>query len=93
MKLDVEADLISSDPLNVRVLLISGGEEAGRAGMVLGAEFNRETGVLTLPTGSSASVAMVLTRDDVSTLRIVVQDALSGSVLAKGKAIPVQLKS
>jgi len=36
---------------------------------------------------------MVLTRDDVSTLRIVVQDALSGSVLAKGKAIPVQLKS
>ena len=93
VKLDVEAELLRNDPLNVRVLLISGGEEAGRAGMVLGGEFNRETGVLTLTPGSSVSVAMVLTRDDVSTLRVVVQDALSGSVLAEGKAIPVQLKS
>lgn len=93
VKLDVEADLVRSEPLNLRVLLISGGEEAGRAGMVLGAEFNRETGVLTVPTGSSASIAMVLTRDDISTLRVVVQDALSGSVLVESKAIPVHLKS
>lgn len=93
VKLDVEAELLSSEPLKVRVLLISGGEEAGRAGMVLGAEFERETGVLSLPTGCSASVAMVLTRDDVATLRVVVQDALSGSVLVESKVIPVQLKS
>jgi hypothetical protein len=74
-------------------LLVSGGEEVGRAGMVIGAEFKRETGVLTLSTGSSASVAMVLTRDDVSTLRVVVQDVSTGSVLIESKAIPVSLKS
>lgn len=93
VKLDVEADLLSTEPLNVRVLLISGGEEAGRAGMVIGAEFERETGVLSLPNGSSASVAMVLTRDDVSTIRVVVQDAVSGSVLTESKALPIQLKT
>jgi hypothetical protein len=93
VKLDLEADLISSEPLTLRVLLISGGEEVGRAGMVLGADFNRETGVVTVPAGSSISIAMVLTRDDVTTLRVFVQDAVSGKVLHETKALPVQLKS
>ena len=93
VRLDLEADLVNREPLQFRVLLVSGGEEVGRAGMVIGAEFKRETGVLTLPTGSSASVAMVLTRDDVSTLRVVVQDVSTGSVLIESKAIPVSLKS
>ena len=93
VKVDVEADLVNTEPLRVRVVLISGGEEVGRAGMVIGAEFDRETGFLSLPTGSSASIAMVLTRDDATTLRVVVQDALSGSVLAESKVIPVHLKS
>lgn len=87
--------MISTEPLKLWVLLISGGEEVGRAGMVLGAgaEFERETGVVTMPAGSSTSIAMVMTRDDVSTLRVVVQDAASGSVLHETKALPVQLKS
>ena len=93
VKVDAEADLVSTEPLHLRVLLISNGEEVGRAGMVLGAEFKRETGVLTMHTGSSASIAMVLTRDDVPTLTVVVQDAQSGSVLHESKVIPVQLKS
>jgi hypothetical protein len=93
VKLDVEAELISSDPIRVRVLLISGGEQVGQAGMVLGADFDRETGILTIPAGGSTSVAMVLTRDTVSTLRIVVQDAFSGSVLTESKVLPIQLKS
>jgi hypothetical protein len=93
VRLDLEADLVNREPLQFRVLLVSGGEEVGRAGMVIGAEFKRETGVLTLSTGSSASVAMVLTRDDVSTLRVVVQDVSTGSVLIESKAIPVSLKS
>lgn len=93
VRLDLEADLVNREPLQVRLLLVSGGEEVGRAGMVIGAEFKRDTGVLTLPPGSSASVAMVLTRDDVSTLRVVVQDVGTGGVLTESKAIPVSLKS
>jgi hypothetical protein len=93
VKLDLETDLLSTEPLNLRVLLISGGEEVGQAGMAVGAEFNRETSVVTMPTGGSASIAMVLTRDDVDTLRVVVQDTVSGRVLHETKALPVQLKS
>ncbi len=93
VRLDLEADLVNREPLQLRVLLVSGGEEVGRAGMVIGADFKRETGVLTLPPGSFASVAMVLTRDDVSTLCVVVQDAGTGSALTKTKPIPVSLKS
>ncbi len=93
VKLDVEADLVSNEPLTLRVLLVGNGEEVGRAGMVLGADFKRETGVITMPSGGTASIAMVLTRDDVQALRVVVQDAVSGSVLHETKALPVQLKS
>jgi hypothetical protein len=93
VRIDAEAELISTEALNLRVLLISGGEEAGRAGMVLGADFNRDTGVITLATGKSASIAMLLSRDDVSTVRVVVQDVLSGSILHESKTIPVQLRS
>ena len=68
-------------------------DDVGQAGMAVGAEFNRDTGVVTMPTGGSASFAMVLTRDDIDTLRVVVQDAISGRVLHETKALPVQLKS
>jgi hypothetical protein len=79
--------------LQLRVLLISNGEEVGRAGMVLGAEFKRETGVVTMSPGSTANVAMVLNRDDISTLKVVLQDSQNGSVLHESKVIPIHLKS
>ena len=75
------------------MLLVSGGEEVGRAGMVIGAEFQRETGVLTMPPGAFTSVAMVLTRDDIPSLRVVVQDVGTGGILTESKAIPVSLKA
>ncbi len=93
VKLDAEADLVSTEPLQLRVLLISNGEEVGRAGMVLGAEFKRETGVVTMSPGSTANVAMVLNRDDISTLKVVLQDSQNGSVLHESKVIPIHLKS
>jgi hypothetical protein len=93
VRLDLEADFLKPEPIQFRVLLVSGGEEVGHAGMVIGAEFNRDTGILTLPTGGSASVAMVLTRDDVSALRVMVQDISTASVLTETKPIPVSLKS
>ncbi len=61
--------------------------------MAHGADFNKQTESLTLKSGGSALVGMRLNRDDVSTLRVVVQDVGTGGVLTESKAIPVSLKS
>ena len=89
---DVETDLVATEPLRLRVALISKGEEAGSAGMSIGGDFNRETGVLTLNPGTSANVAMVLSRDDVDVVKAVVQNADTGAVLCESKPIPIKLK-
>ena len=93
VRLDAEANLLNRETLHLRVLLIAGGEEVGHAGMVIGAEFNRDTGVLKLSPGGSASIAMVLTRDDAFALKVVVQDVGTGGVLTETKLVPVNLKS
>ena len=93
VRIDVEADLVSSGPLRVQIILLSKGEVVGHAGMALGMAFDAKTRIATLPAGRSGNVAMVLTRDDVESVRIVVQDATTGSVLAESKPIPLNLKS
>ena len=42
--------------------------------------------------GGSASLAMVLSREDFDAVRIVVQDALTGASLAETTPIPLRLK-
>jgi hypothetical protein len=93
VRIEVEADLVSSEPLRVQIILLSKNEEVGHAGMALGMEFDNKTRIATLPAGQSGNVAMVLTRDDADSVRIVVQDAATGSVLAESKPIPLNLKS
>lgn len=92
VKVDIEADLLVTEPLRLRLSLVGNGEEAGQAGMAIGGEFKRETGVLTLAPGQSANVAMVLSREDFDAVKIVVQDAETGAVLSESKTLPVQLK-
>ena len=92
VKVDVEADLLMTEPLHLRVALIGKGEEAGRAGMAIGGSFDKQTGVLVLRPGESAHVAMVLSREDIVVVKIVVQDAETGAVLKESTPIPVQLK-
>jgi len=93
VRIEVEADLVTSGPLRVQIILLNKNEEVGHAGMALGMEFDAKTRIATLPPGKTGNVAMVLTRDDVETVRIVVQDATTGSVLAESKLIPLNLKS
>ena len=85
------ADLVEAAPLEVRILLLSKEIEAGRAGMAVGAEFDRATGVLKLLPDTPVSIAMVLTREDAELVRIVVQDALTGAVVGESRTIPVKL--
>lgn len=60
--------------------------------MAMGQNFDRDTRILSLMPGGSASLAMVLSREDFDAVRIVVQDALTGASLAETTPIPLRLK-
>lgn len=83
--------VLSADPIAVRVVLLAGAEQVGQAGMVVGAEFDRESGIVTLQPGAEASVGVMLTRDDCETVRLVVQDPATDAVLGQSEEIPVRL--
>jgi uncharacterized metal-binding protein len=75
----------------LRVLLMSGAEEVGRAGMAVGGDFDRGKSTLTLELGAEASVGMMLTNDACESLRVVVLDARTDAVLAESDKLPVKL--
>jgi hypothetical protein len=79
------------EPATFRVVLLSGGEQVGEAGMVVGAELNRDTGIVTMQPGTEASVGVMLTREECETVRIVVQDPATDAVLGQSVEIPVRL--
>lgn len=85
------ADLFQSDPVSLRVVLVSDGEEVGRTGMAIDAEFDRTTSVLSVAPGTQATVGLMLTRDSCETLRVVVQDPASDAVLDQSDELPVRL--
>jgi hypothetical protein len=91
LKLVSQGDWLLPEPLNLRVLLVSGGDEVGRAGMVVGCEFDRSKGTLVLPLGSEASIGMMLNNDTCESLRVVVLDAGTNVVLAQSNDLPVKL--
>jgi hypothetical protein len=59
--------------------------------MVVGCEFDRSKGTLTLPLGSEASIGMMLNNDTCESLRVVVLDAGTDVVLAQSDDLPVKL--
>lgn len=91
LKLVAQGDLLASEPLSLRVLLMSGSDEVGRAGMAVGCDFDRSKGVLTLPLGVTASVGMMLSNDACESLQVVVLDTGTDSVLAQSNDLLVNL--
>jgi len=91
VRVSVAAELFSTDPVSLRVVLVSGSELVGQAGMAVGAEFDRTTGLLRLTPGTEASVGLMLTRDDCQTVRVLVQDPATDAVLDQSDEIPVKL--
>ncbi len=85
------ADLFRTEPVALRVVLVSRGEEVGQTGMAMGGELDRETGILRIEPGNEASVGLMLTRDDCKTVRVVVQDPATDAVLDESKELPVKL--
>ena len=91
VRLRLDAGLFETEPVPVRVVLVSGGEEVGQAGMALNAELDRVTGILRVEQGKEASVGLMLTRDDCKTVRVVVQDPATDAVLDQSEELPVRL--
>jgi hypothetical protein len=82
---------LAAEPVSLRVVLLSKGEQVGEAGMTVGAEFDRDTGLVALQPGTEATVGVMLTNEDCETVRVVVQDPNTDAVLGQSDEIPVRL--
>jgi len=91
VKLVAEGDLLASEPVRLRVLLLSDAEEVGEAKMAVGGEWDSARQLLMLPLGKAASVGVALTNRSCKSLRVVVLDAETDSVLAQSDDLPVKL--
>lgn len=85
------ADLFTTDPVVLRVVLIAGSEQVGQTGLVIDADFDRATGIIRMPPGAEASIGLMLTRDDCQKVRVVVQDPATDAILDQSEEIPVRL--
>jgi len=77
--------------IGLRIILLAGGEQVGQAGMAVGAEFDRASGILRVKPGAEASVGLMLTRDDCASVRVVIQDPGTDAVLDQSEELPVRL--
>lgn len=91
IRVAVMPSLLAVDFISLRVVLVYGSEQVGQAGMVVGADFDRASGVLQIKPGSEASIGLMLTRDDCTTIRVVVQDPTTDAVLCQSGELPVKL--
>jgi len=90
IELEVPPDLLS-EPLAVRVVLLSGAEIVGQLGMALNADFDRERGILKLSAGKPATVALVLAKEVCEKVKIVVLDATTDALLQQSEELEVRL--
>jgi hypothetical protein len=88
--IETQADLLA-EPQNVRVLLFSGADQVGQTGMVLNADWDRETDIVTILPGKRASIGLMLTKDDGDHVKVVVTDAKTDAVLEESSDIPLKL--
>ena len=85
------ADIFVSGKIALRVILVSGNEQVGQAGIAIDGDLDRSSGVLSMSPNSEASVGMMLTRDDCSTVRVVVLDPATDAILDQSDELSVNL--
>ena len=91
VRIRAAGDLFRSEPIAVRIVLISQNEQVGQAGMALGADLDRSSGILHISPNSEASVGMMLTRDDCDSVRVVALDPATDAVLDQSGDLPIKL--
>jgi PglZ domain len=78
--------------MSVRPLLMSAGRQVGAVGMAVDAEVDRATGCVRLEPGRPVTIAFLLSDENVSALRVVVQDPTTDAELYRSPTdIPVRL--
>ena len=87
----VGGDLFTTEPVALRVVLVSGNEQVGQAGIAIGGDLDRSSGILHVSPNADANVGMMLTRDDCTSLRIVVLDPATDAVLDQTDELPIKL--
>lgn len=91
--IELSSGLFARESIAVRPVLMAGGEQVGEAGMALDAHFDREAKTVTIEPGKSASVAMLLRREDCPKIRIAVLDPATDAMLVQSEEITVRLGS
>ena len=87
----VVGDLFTTEPVALRVVLVSGNEQVGQAGIAIGGDLDRSSGILHVSPNADANVGMMLTRDDCTSMRVVVLDPATDAVLDQSDELPVKL--
>ena len=87
----VVGDLFTTEPVALRVVLVSGKEQVGQAGIAIGGDLDRSSGILHVSPNADANVGMMLTRDDCTSVRVVVLDPATDAVLDQSDELPVKL--
>ena len=91
LQIELQADLFSSEDVPVRLILLAEGQEVGRAGMAVDAQFDTVRGIVMMKPGKQISVGMMLIRDEFTKVRIVAQSPDTDALLAQSNEIAVQL--
>ena len=87
----VVADLFTTEPVALRVVLVSGNEQVGHAGIAIGGDLDGSSGILHVSPNADANVGMMLTRDDCTSVRVVVLDPATDAVLDQSDELTVKL--
>ena len=89
--IELVSGLFAREAIVVRPVLMAGGEQVGEAGMALDAPFDRESKTVTIQPGKSVTVAMLLRREDCSSIRVAILDPATDAVLIQSEEITVRL--
>ena len=83
---------VGGSSLSVRPILVSGGRQVGALGMAIETDLDRATGCIDLEPGKPVTVAFLLSDDDATSLRVVVQDPATDAELYRSPVeIPIRL--
>ena len=91
VRVQASDDLFATEQIALRIVLVAEGEQVGNVQLTDGGELDPLSGTLHTRPGSEIALVMMLTRDDCTSLRVVVQDPKTDAVLDKSKEIPVSL--
>ena len=91
LSLDTAGLFDTGEGVEVRPVLVAGSQEAGKAGMAVGADLDANTQCVKLKPGQEVMVGILLEREDVASVRVVVLDPNTGAVLGESAEIAVKL--